>query len=30
MSNLPSNSALMTDVLTSPLRARHGAAKRER
>jgi len=25
-----SNSALLTDTLTSPLRARHGAAKRER
>jgi hypothetical protein len=28
--NLPSNSALLTDAYTSPLRAQHGAAKRER
>jgi hypothetical protein len=27
---MPSNSALLTDAYTSPLRARHGAAKRER
>jgi hypothetical protein len=28
--HLPSNSALLTDTSTSPLRAQHGAAKRER
>jgi len=27
---VPSNSALLTDVYTSPLRARRGAAQRER